>query len=329
MKRAEKSEDSLPPVHRAAITAAGPSLNLQIPELRKRKNGLFLIASDTSLPCLLSEGIIPDAVVSIDCQHISYYHFMAGLPEESLLFVDLASPPLVASRSEKVRFFSGNHPLTSYISQVWRPLPVVDTSGGNVTYASVALAERLGAEYIELYGADFSYPAGLSYARGTYIHPHFEMRQNRLASLESLHSAFLFRGPFVKKTGKNGWYYESPSLSFYRERLQEKCRTSDFTLIPHEGLGAPIEVPLKGADRKPETGFGSFDRTALIRAEDFLVQYREAIKKNDRLVFTTLLPLAAALKRRYPELKSADIIEKTRKYCIEEIERIAGLRAYP
>ncbi|MCL2318728.1 MAG: DUF115 domain-containing protein, partial [Treponema sp.] len=77
---AEKFQDTLPPVRRAAVTAAGPSLSIQLEGLRKKRKELFLIAVDTSLPCLLYNGIEPDAVISIDCQHISYYHFMDGLP---------------------------------------------------------------------------------------------------------------------------------------------------------------------------------------------------------------------------------------------------------
>jgi len=59
----------------AAICAAGPSLDLHIPLLaeQKRKNReLFIIAADTSLPALLRHKLRPDAVVSIDCQHIGY-----------------------------------------------------------------------------------------------------------------------------------------------------------------------------------------------------------------------------------------------------------------
>jgi len=69
------------PVHEAIITAAGPSLELCQKELRQKTKGCFLIATDTSLRALLSWDIIPDAVISIDCQHISYYHFMSGIPK--------------------------------------------------------------------------------------------------------------------------------------------------------------------------------------------------------------------------------------------------------
>ena len=147
-----------PAVKHVSIAAAGPSLDIQLPRLLETRNNTFLMATDTSLPALLQASLTPDAVVSIDCQHISYLHFMLGLP--CPLYLDLASPPLVASRSPRPRFFSSSHPLTRYVSHKWHPLPAVDTSGGNVTYAAMSLADSLGAEVITLYGADFAYPLG-------------------------------------------------------------------------------------------------------------------------------------------------------------------------
>ena len=224
----ESIEGSLPHIRRAAVIAAGPSLNDQIKRLKESKNKcpeLFLIATDTSLPCLLHEGIIPDAVISIDCQHISYYHFMQGLPREVYLFMDIVSPHALAlfSGPGKLKLFAGNHPLTRYLSRAWKNMPELDTSGANVTYAALSLAELLGAEEIELYGADFSYPYGISYARGVYIYSIFEEKQNRFSPLESKSSAFLYRTPLEKKHCPDGsadvaglapWYYETGTLSF-------------------------------------------------------------------------------------------------------------------
>ncbi|MDR1618062.1 MAG: DUF115 domain-containing protein, partial [Treponema sp.] len=238
LKAAETQAGPLPPIREAAVAAAGPSLDPQIPALKKRKEtegkGLFLIAADTSLPALLHAGIGVDAVISIDCQHISYYHFM-GLPADIPLFLDLASPPLVASRAAKPRFFSAGHPLTGYISRFWRPIPSLDSSGANVTYAALSLAEMMGAENIELYGADFSYPLGKTYARGTYIFPLFGGKQNRLTPLEGLFSSFLYRVPLEKKAppgAPDNWYYETETLKRYRLKLEEKAAVMYPRLIP-------------------------------------------------------------------------------------------------
>ncbi len=192
---AERHSAPLPPVRRAAVSAAGPSLEDQIPALREAQAaGTFLIATDTSLPALCGRGLVPDAVVSIDCQHISYYHFLGGIPDGLPLVLDLASPSTLCRLGDSVRFFSSGHPFCAYVSARWRPFPALDTSGGNVTHAALSLAEALGAETTLLAGADFSYPEGKSYARGTYIYGYFGQSQSRLSPLEALFSGFLFRG---------------------------------------------------------------------------------------------------------------------------------------
>ncbi|MCL2233059.1 MAG: DUF115 domain-containing protein, partial [Treponema sp.] len=338
IKLSGQSRDALPPVRRAAVCAAGPSLLVQIQQLRQRRKELFLIAADTSLPCLLHAEITPDAVISIDCQHISYHHFMGGLPESVLLFLDLASPPLLASLSARKQFFSGGHPLARYISRFYRPLPELDTSGGNVTYAAVSLAQQLGAREIELYGADYSYPAGVSYARGSYIYPVFESRQTRFAPLEAQASQFLFRTPLEKKSRAGTWYYETKTLTFYRERLEEKSGHMHAALVPVDGLGAPIR-PVRNksiqppglkvfSSGKPAMGAGEFlclyrsEIAALSGPGKNAAEYAASLKGGAQAVFSTLLPAAAAIKQRRPQAGFRELFEETRKYCLGKIDAL-------
>ncbi|MDR3333738.1 MAG: DUF115 domain-containing protein [Treponema sp.] len=333
----EVPDDPIPPIRYAAITAAGPSLDLQLPRLAARRAEVFLIAVDTSLPSLLQAGLEPDAVISIDCQHISYYHFMAGLPAHIPLYLDLASPPVVASRAARPRFFSGGHPLTRYISRHWRPLPELDSSGGNVTYAALSLAESLGAEQVELYGADFSYPQGRTYARGTYIYPFFEIRQTRLAPLESLHSAFLFRSPFLTRIDrKDTWYYETKGLTQYRRRLEEKASLISAAVLPIPGLGAPLDI--RKALGPPKTPLSFAPGKPAMKATDFLKTYREQIRTlpapkdastylqhlqgEERIILTTMLPLAAAIQHRRPGIRTAELLEAVRAACLKALDTV-------
>ena len=333
---------TMPRVRRAAVSAAGPSLEYQTERLKKTRDEVFLIAVDTSLPCLLAAGIAPDAVISIDCQHISYYHFMNRLPEGIPLFLDLASPPLLKSRAGCCLFFTGGHPLTRYISNAWKALPELDTSGGNVTYAALSLAEQSGAVEIELYGADFSYPLGVTYAKGAYIYPYFENRQNRLMPLEAQASAFLYRTPLEKKNvtgnGKDSpWYYETGALRFYRERLEEKSSKMKASLIVIEGRGAPICIAANNNNTAGLRGFSS--GSASLSPGDFLKSYREQIallpvpEKNaaaylasltdeGRTICTTLLPTAAAIKRRHSPGTFRETLEQTKAYCLKQLDLV-------
>jgi hypothetical protein len=339
--RMQPEPDPLPVFDRAAICAAGPSLDLQLPRLVKKRRDCFLIATDTSLPSVLYANLVPDAVVSIDAQHISYYHFMQGLPDHIPLYLDLASPPVLASQTGHPRFFSGGHPLTRYVAQQWRPMPLVDTSGGNVTYAAVSLADCLGAEQVELYGADFAYPLGRSYARGTYMYAYFDARQTRLASLETLWSAFLYRSPELKwiQRGDASWYYETPTLSRYRRLLEEKTAFLRSQVIPVEGMGAPLRirtrqtVPLRSRLERPFS--------ASIPARDFLATYRQKVSglppvagtvqaylqglsEEQGHILTTLLPLAATIQHRKPFLNTGELLAVLREWTLKKIDAILG-----
>jgi hypothetical protein len=343
LSQAEQILPALPPIRSAAICAAGPSLDSAIPLLKEKKERPFIIAADTSLPSLIGSGIEPDAVVSIDCQHISYYHFMAGLPEHTLLFLDLASPPLVASQSQRPYFFSGGHPLTRYLSRSWRPIPELDTSGANVAYAALSLAEYLGARTIELYGADYSYPAGITYARGSYIRGLFENRQTRINPLENLHSAFLYRTPLSKRSREDrSWRYETKALTLYRKRLEEKALSMAARISAPPGLGAPLELATRKGFNNNSAPLRMFAQgRASMAAEKFLRRYRddiaalplltgpalpylERISPEENIIFTTLLPSLAAIKHRRPDLSIPDAARAARDYSVEAISKVVG-----
>jgi hypothetical protein len=346
LEAAEAQNEPFPAIREAAICAAGPSLDSQLPllaEYREKSRAPFIIAADTSLPSLLRAGLEPDAVVSIDCQHISYYHFMAGLPSHIPLFLDLASPPLLAARSSRPYFFSGGHPLAAYISRRWRPIPQVDTSGANVTYACLSLAETLGAGEVYMYGADFSYPRGRVYARGTYIYPFFTNRQNRLAPGEALFSAFLYRSPLVKTPGKDpdGWYYETATLSRYRAALEAKAAAMGIPVHPLPGQGAPIRIVQARRGQSPRIPRIFAAGQPRGSARSFLEEYRQGLKAlppvtkdtsawiggldgEGRALLTTLLPQAAAIRRRESIPGSGELIEAARDYCVGEIDQVLG-----
>jgi hypothetical protein len=343
---AERSSAPLPPVRRAAVSAAGPSLEAQIPALMDaQKKGAFLIATDTSLPVLVGHDLHPDAVVSIDCQHISYYHFLGGIPQGIPLVLDLASPSTLCRLSDSVRFFSSGHPFCTYVSAHWRPLPALDTSGGNVTHAALSLAESLGAESTLLAGADFSYPDGKSYARGTYIYGYFDHCQSRLAPLETLFTSFLFRGSDMDRetdVDPNGLQYSrylTKPLMAYREHLEHFAAQSPMQIIPLEGKGVKIRTPIgpKKKELKLRRVFAagsvpcpaaeflkrySEDLRALPPPRDPAIPYLGSLGNDERDLWTTLLPAASAFQREAGPggMDAAFLLEMTREWAIHTVE---------
>ncbi|HUX36258.1 MAG TPA: 6-hydroxymethylpterin diphosphokinase MptE-like protein [Rectinemataceae bacterium] len=342
---AERPSPPIRPARRAIVTAAGPSLETGLDAIEaERKEGALLIATDTSLPALLGMGIKPDLVVSIDCQAISYYHFLKGLPADIPLVLDLASPNRLARMSPNVRFFSSGHPFCTFLSSRWRPFPALDTSGGNVTHAALSLAEALGAEHCLVVGADFSYPDGKSYARGTYIHDYFAKSAARLSPLESSFAGFVFRTPSVQREtdiDEGGLpysrYVTKPLLS-YKLHLEEYAQRSRMSIRAIRGRGVSIAIeegktarrvarPLfaAGAARRAAESFlRDYARllTALPTPAEPASAYIGSLDHERRDLWTTLLPTASAFRRSAGKdlLTSSDLLETTRRWAIQEIE---------
>ncbi|MCL2196874.1 MAG: DUF115 domain-containing protein [Treponema sp.] len=325
-------------IKNAAIAAAGPSLDTQLTSLARFKSqGGFIISSDTALRVLLHNNIEADAVVSIDCQYISYYHFHGLNMRHIPLILDIASPPLLCGLSSAPVFFSSGHPLCRYLNSNWKHFPYLDTSGGNVTYACLSLAEYLGAQNITLFGADFSYVKSQSYARGTYIYPYFHNRQNRLSSLEAQMSRFLYRSPFLPQENEQKNYYETSQLRFYRKKLEEKVSGMSSSVTCEAGLGARIYLENSSCKkRKEDDDKIIYDNN--ISGKEFLETYRDDIltlpqasdKENyllklnvkEKQIFTTLLPLMAAVKKRNPQLEFKDLTAEAKRRSAGKIDLI-------
>lgn len=349
--RAETQHGIIPPVRNAAVCAAGPSLDAQLETLQKKQNELFIIATDTALGSLFSAGIKPRAVISIDCQHISYLHFLnSALNSQSFkklkditLFLDLASPPLLAEAGGKSFFFSGGHPFAKYISTFYKKFLQLDTSGGNVSYAAISLAEKLGAKKIELYGADFAYPEGMTYTKGAYFYPYLRGRATRFAPASAQAASFLYKNPsLTKQWNEKCYYYETRSLVSYRTKIEEHAIESSSQIIPVKGLGAPVNIDIKPkqilfnnittifSGARAKMGAYEFLSDYKSRLESLpvpktnIAQYNFELDNEQRIIWVTLLPVAAALKQREKITTTNILISRVKDYCINEIKRALG-----
>ncbi|MEE8590083.1 MAG: 6-hydroxymethylpterin diphosphokinase MptE-like protein [Spirochaetia bacterium] len=329
------------PVRRAFVTGAGPSLESQIAELREIRDTGFLIASDTSLPALLSYGLKPDLVISIDCQLVSYHHFLRGLPDEVPLLLDLASPPVLTRLTKRGVFFASSHPLSLYLSRHWRPLPFIDTSGGNVFHAAVSLAEYLGAREIYLLGVDFSYPEGKAYCRGTYLYPLFRSQEDLLSPSESLFLSFILKNKTIMKDRVHGILrYTTRPLIGYKERLERYLQEFGARIIPLPGKGVALCLQPRGqsvrsfdgqilAAGAPRSDWREFLRNYLKGLQDLprpttpISRYLLNLQEDQRSLCITLFPAAAAFREHDPgdAAKEHLRLRKVRDWSIEVARR--------
>lgn len=335
---AENSFSVLKPYKDISIAAAGPSLELQLESIRTRRNKTFLISTDTALTSLIKNNILPDLVISIDCQQISYHHFMAGLPEGIPLVLDLASPPVLARTFKNTIFFTSGHPFSEYINRNWRKFPHVDTSGGNVTHAAISLADKLGAKNITIYGADFSYPEGKSYARGSYIYPYFNCRSKKIKPQETSFYNFLYRNENIemKKTEYGFRYCTRPMIS-YKERLEMFSQKINAQIIPVEGMGEKITVPVKnyinvnpqffsaGSSKESWKFFLEKYRKKMQDLEvpdSHPVNYFSSLEFSDKDIWTTLFPIAASIRNDHDHyIQPSILLNEVRSWALKRIDQ--------
>ena len=187
----------------AAIIAAGPSLETSIKKLKANRNNYFIVATDTAFGTMLLEQITPDAVVSVDAQHISSEHFFCCSKSHTIFVFDICANPeavrLVSNRKNQIHFIRSGHPLSAMAAKVF-PLPLTETGSGTVTIAAADWARQMGFSSMEFFGADFSYSDGKPYCRGTYLEKKFLSVSKRLLSSENLYTALMYRTEIEKTT---------------------------------------------------------------------------------------------------------------------------------
>ena len=208
----------------AAIIAAGPSLNTTIKELIKNRNNYFIISTDTAYSSLLKNNIIPEAVVSIDGQAISRSHFLHknNVLTNTLFIFDLCSNFSAANHifenNGKVLFSISGHPLSNFISEK-NPDSFINlySGSGTVTIAAFDFALKAGFSNIHVFGADFSYLNGLSYAKGTYLDSIYSINSNKLNTIENAFNKLFFRTELIPLNKKK---VSTTVLNSYKESFE-------------------------------------------------------------------------------------------------------------
>lgn len=221
----------------AAIIAAGPTLDTTVEKLKKNPDKYFIISTDTAYSSLLRSKIVPDAVVSIDGQNISYAHFLHQAQKNKTVFAfDLCANSIPAKKisvqKSKILFFESGHPLSVLASRFNGTNFIHLNSGsGTVTIAATDLAFFLGFEKIEFFGADFAYLNGKPYAKGTYLDDIFYKKQNRLFTAEQSFCALMYRTELIPLGEKK-----------FTTEVMESYRFSLETYLKNPGKSISVET---------------------------------------------------------------------------------------
>jgi hypothetical protein len=326
------------PAPRVLVTGAGPSLEAQLPRLRALRKGSYLLATDASVAPLVHAGVVPDAVLSVDCQHIMYHHFLAGLPADCLLVLDLGSPPLLGRLTLRRAFVSTSHPLARYLVRRGLEAPYIDASGGNVSHAAVSLAASLGAEEIVLFGVDLSYPCAKPYARGCFLYPALDGSTTRLRPLEGAVSTFAYGSPSTRRVAAPaGAAYITETMASYRAHLERLTAETPARVIQEPGMGPPLAL---GGPRGRHAPRRTSDAGAAAVAELLAGYARElasvplptapfpaylrGLDAGRREALATLLPVVAARQPRLGYPAFAESFADARDAVLAAVADVAG-----
>ena len=190
----------------AVIAGAGPTLDKTIEFVIKEPDKYYIIATDTAGHALSKRGIIPDVVVSIDAQSVSYNHFTSTNQTDSntktIYAFDLCANHSAAKHiclNNKVLFFCSGHPLAAAINTSCNsPLPYFFSGAGTVTITALDMAVQAGFQEIRILGADFSYSNGKAYTCGTYLDTLYNTASSKLKESEQTFSRLMFRTELIK-----------------------------------------------------------------------------------------------------------------------------------
>lgn len=325
------------PKENVLIIGAGPSLEDNIGVIRELHATHWLLATDTSLGCLLTYGVFPDAVISIDCQHYSTMHFLHKLPVSTIVFLDIASPPSLARSFSNKFFFGSFHPLCVYCHTATHGFPLIDCSGGNVLAAACDLAAALGAQSAVVYGADFSYPQGKLYARETYIYNLFISQETKLTPATLLWLKLLFRTPITKvqvtKFNDKSFRYETELMNMYHDALQQKINTYATKFFFHSEYGLPIYDKREAGSTQ---AIKKITNTA-IDTISFMQTYHEKLNKliscvaednklpelepETEAIFVTIEPFLAFLVKRNPGISMLQALKLAQSVIKNELAK--------
>ena len=150
------------------LVSAGPSLNKNIKELKRAKGKAFIIAVDTAIKPLLSEGIIPDMFAVVDGRKPLSLVQREEAKDIPLLCNLSASSVVLEYHTGMKFFYNEGYAVSDHI------LLKQDTdfgsveTGGSVATTAFSLLYKIGLPCIILVGQDLAYTGNKSHADGTF-----------------------------------------------------------------------------------------------------------------------------------------------------------------
>ncbi len=305
----------------AVVVAAGPTLDKTINIISKPdyKYQFYIIATDTAAQILVKQNIIPDVIISIDGQSVSYNHFVKAFSDKTLeekdrpvyafdLCANNSAVRHVLKNNNRLMFFCSGHPLTAAINSCCNsPLPQIFSGAGTVTISALDFALQAGFEKILILGADFSYSAGKAYTAGTYLDTLYNMTSSRITESEQTFSKLMFRTELkvLSNSAKTTQILEAYKFSL-EKYLQDKnvsfIKEDDIYKLKNKSPAQCVAIPSTQLSLKPF--MAKLKDSNPQEAEMLLLPYIAWLRNNNKY---KLLPYSDLLKLAFNTIVSYNI----------------------
>lgn len=202
------------------VCGSGPSLDKILPKIANEADRFFVLAVDNALMPLLKNGIIPDAVLAVECQLANEKAFIGAVNTSIPVIADLTSRPHILSLTGgSIQFFLSEYENMNWLKRVQEIIllnPIFPPLG-SVGLTAMDTALYLRSDYqnpIFFCGLDFSFKPAKTHCRETPAHRFRLDNHNRLNPLENLDRSFTNHTFYIKS--KDGTVsITDPSLSGY------------------------------------------------------------------------------------------------------------------
>lgn len=221
------------------VLAAGPSLDVNLEQLRPVRERALVIAVDTALKPCLAAGLPPDLVVGVDPGELNLRHLSVGSAPAATHLVAEASLAPGSFEPFDGRVFTfrvgEHHPWPWLLSQGIDRAQL--RAWGSVLASALDLAVQIGGNPIVLLGADFAYTGGQPYCRNTAYEEDWARDRAQGYSLEVIWRQWI-KNPIevLDTTGRP--VQTTPHLVAFRDWIANYCRTTpDVTFVNGTGAG--------------------------------------------------------------------------------------------
>ena len=217
----------------AVLVAAGPSLDKNMHLLKKVKGKFPIIAVDTALRQLATQGIKPDIACAADPSYENSLDFVGMENEKEIILgvEPMTHPDIFQSYTGPKMLMSFGSGIHSIIQPYREPIGTV-SCWGSIATTIFDLAKKIGANPIIFIGLDLSFQDGKLHAKGSYSDDLLYESVHDYTSVEHETAEYVnTRGAYKIKHADGTVVYTDQNMKVYKDWFEDQFRQTKQTII--------------------------------------------------------------------------------------------------